>query len=67
MTKRTHELYNSACNNQRFLKEIYDSDAQNKPGLFADTPTKVFFASIYYGWLIAKYGIGWQIEMKRFI
>jgi len=60
MTERVKELYKSGCKNKQFLLDIQEADGDSKPSIFAEDIEKVAFASIYYGWIVSKYGKYWK-------
>lgn len=61
MKERVTILYKSSVKNKDFLQEIYNADGDEKPGLFASNTDKTIFATLYYGWLVAKYGNDWKL------
>ena len=60
MTERVRKIYKFAIKNSLFLKEIYDADKDTKPSMFCDDIEKTTFATIYYGWLVGKFGKHWE-------
>ena len=61
MEPKVKKLYKSAIKNKRFLAAIENADNDKKPNMFDDNLTKVLFATMYYGWLVAKYGTKWEL------
>jgi predicted 3-demethylubiquinone-9 3-methyltransferase (glyoxalase superfamily) len=63
MTKRIEIIYKSAIKNNKFLNDIKEADGDKKPTIFATEQDKIIFATIYYGWLVGKYGVSWEINV----
>lgn len=63
MTEEIKIVYKSACNNSEFLFDIAEADDDKKPGIFASELEKHIFATIYYGWLVGKYGKNWKSKL----
>ena len=63
MTEAVKKLYKSSIKNKLFLQEIYEADKDTKPSMFASEGEKIMFASIYYGWLVGKYGVEWESHL----
>lgn len=57
METRVKKLYKSAIKDGEFLKDIYGADKDKKPGILADTKEIIVFTSMYYGWLLGKFGV----------
>lgn len=60
MTTKTRIVYKGAIKNKEFLSDIFMADGDKKPGLFSSGVDKTIFATIYYGWLVGKYGEQWE-------
>jgi len=60
MGPQVRKLYKASIKDKTFLKDIWDADRDPKPGIFSDNTTKVIFAGMYYGYLVAKYGTDWK-------
>ena len=57
MTPKVRKIYLAAIKDDLFNAEILKADPTNKrPGLLAGDIDKVVFASVYYGYLVGKYG-----------
>lgn len=63
MENKVRKIYEGAIKNERFLNAIKIADNDEKPSIFAENNEKVLFATIYYGWLVAKYGILWEMHI----
>tara|TARA_R110000782_G_scaffold249140_1_gene336235 strand:- start:27 stop:218 length:192 start_codon:yes stop_codon:yes gene_type:complete len=63
MTLRIKKLYHSGSRNEQFLKDILAADGDKKPGIFSNDIEKTLFATIYYGWLVAQYGVTWESKL----
>ena len=63
MTEKVKRLYKSAVKNKAFLIEIYEADGDKKPKPLARSEEKLAFAAIYYGWLLGKYGMEWELHL----
>ena len=59
MRNRIKDLYESALNDKKFNEMILTADGDKKPTVTSTNFEKAIYASIYYGWLIAKYGKDW--------
>ena len=60
----TTKLYNNALKDDDFLKDIKEADGDIKPNMFASDLEIQIFTTIYYGWLVGKYGINWNVKLK---
>ena len=68
MTARIKKLYDSGCSNKDFLLDIRSADGDTKPNCFADELERHLFATMYYGWLVGKYGNDWKYHVyQKFI
>ena len=56
MTEKVKKIYESGLKNNEFLWAIKEADRRNKPNMFSSDLEKNIFATIYYGWLVGKYG-----------
>lgn len=63
MTDLVRNLYDSAIKNDEFIKAAKEADGDSKPGLFASQNEKIVYATIYYGWLVGKYGNNWRNQL----
>jgi len=62
------QLVKGGLKNAEFLNAIAQADGSTPPGQNADDIDKVVFASIYYGWLVGKYGAaGWQQYLPKVV
>ena len=53
--------FEASLENQSFLNDIKHADNDNPFDFDLSDPIKqTIIASIYYGWLVAKYGKNWQ-------
>jgi len=64
MKEKIKEIYKSALKDEKFLFYIYEADKDKKPNMFASELEKHIFATMYYGWLVAKYGKDWKSNLK---
>lgn len=60
MTERVKKIYKSGIKNNEFLLDIKLADGYEKPDLFDSDEIKTIFATVYYGWLVGKYGKDWS-------
>jgi len=65
MTEKVLKLYEGALNNEEFIEEIRYADNDKPPTIFSDELTKHIFAVTYYGWLVAKYGKYWELNIMQ--
>ncbi len=65
MIKPIKELYNSSKKDKLYLKEIYDADKDIAPSWYSSDNDKVIFATVYYGWLVGKYGNDWKLHLQK--
>lgn len=63
MTQLVEKLYKSGLKNKEFLSAILEADGDKKPNIFASDTEKHIFASIYYGWMVCKYGTLWKLHL----
>jgi hypothetical protein len=63
MTARVKKIYKSGLKNQEFLRQIEEADQDKKPNILSSGREKIIFTSVYYGWLVAKYGINWESNL----
>ena len=63
MNKKVKRVYKSGLNNKNFLQAIKVADNDKKPTVFSTDLEKHLFASTYYGWLVAEYGINWESHL----
>jgi len=63
MTEKVNRLYKGAKRNYEFIKAYQDADGDKVPNILSNHNLKVIFASIYYGWLIGKYGVDWEANI----
>tara|TARA_R110000744_G_scaffold357580_2_gene464454 strand:+ start:7849 stop:8082 length:234 start_codon:yes stop_codon:yes gene_type:complete len=61
MTDKVKNIYKKGLKNDEFLFEIEAADGDKKPNLFSSNVEKNIFATIYYGWLVGKYGKDWEL------
>ena len=61
MESKVNDLFNACLKDEEFLETYMIADDDTKPTKFMSNDEKVIVASIYYGWLICKHGIGWEI------
>ena len=61
MTKELKIMYKGAVKNKTFLQAIEDAHNDKKPNIFSHEAEKHFFVAVYYGWLVAQYGIAWKL------
>lgn len=59
------QVYDSSLKDKEFLKDVYEADGDKKPGIFSDEVGKVLFATIYYGYLVGKYGNNWKAYINH--
>lgn len=59
MTPKVTKLYKSALKNDAFLSDMLDADGDSPPSMW-DNNGKTFFATMYYGWIIGRYGTDWE-------
>ena len=71
MTPSVRKSWKSAIKNKEFQKDALSADGDKFPSmakrLIMDEIEKIIWATIYYGWLIGKYGDDWEIERKKFL
>ena len=60
MTEKIKMIYESGKKNNQFIKDIFDADGDTVPNFFSPDLNKNIFATIYYGWLVGKYGKEWK-------
>lgn len=60
MDSRIREIHKSGLKNEEYLTAIYEADGDKKPHKFSCDLTKHLFATVYYGWLVGKYGNAWK-------
>jgi len=63
MNSKIKKIYDSSIKNEFFLNDIESADGDKKPNLFAGEIEKHIFSSIYYGWLVGKYGDDWESKI----
>lgn len=63
MTNKISRLYKGGSYNEEFLNAINKADGDGKPGFFSDDIEKTLFATVYYGWLVGKYGSNWDLHI----
>ena len=59
MNNRVKVVYRAAIEDRKFLAAIKSADDDNPPHILSSNAKKAIFASIYYGWCVAKYGNEW--------
>lgn len=66
MTPATKMCYNFAIANPEFQAEmLQDSMKNKKPNFWADQMDKVLYATIYYGWILAKANCGESFAIQQ--
>jgi hypothetical protein len=63
MTEKIKKIYKSGLKNDKFLQVIKEADGDKKPNLFSSDLEKHIFSSVYYGWLVGKHGIAWELHI----
>lgn len=63
MNEQTRVLYKAAIKDGLFLSAMKSADNDDPPTFFADERIKIIFASMYYGYLVAKHGDNWQLNL----
>lgn len=63
MTEKVKKIYKSGLKNNEFLQSIKEADGDKKPNMFSSNLEKNIFATIYYGWLVGKYGSDWELKL----
>jgi len=63
MTSKVREIYKSAIKNEKFLQAVKEADGDKKPNMFSDDIERTLFACMYYGWLVAEYGVNWKVYL----
>ena len=64
MHDKIRKVFKAGLKDKQFLKEIKEADGDEKPGCFAHNIEKHFFAILYYGWLVGKYGNDWESKIN---
>ena len=65
MTHKVKLLYKSGLKNKSFLLAIKEANDDDPPGIFSSSIEDHIFASVYYGWLVGKYGNDWESHIKK--
>ena len=60
MTPEVKAIYEAGLKDKTFLALIKADDGSDPPGMFADRVEKLFFATAYFGYILAKYGLGYK-------
>lgn len=63
MTNKLRIIYESGLKNNQFLMDIHDAGIDKKPTFFSSASEKTAFATVYYGWLVGKYGKEWKANL----
>lgn len=68
ISSKVKKLWERAIKDDDFLDMLRKADNDEKPPNNSDDKIKAIFASIYYGWLIAKYGvIGKDLSLEKYV
>jgi len=71
MTTEVLKSWDSCINNIQFQEDMLQGDGDVFPSrskrIFMPHNDKVIWATIYYGWLVGKYGNDWEEERAKFL
>jgi len=71
MTEKVKKTWKSCIKNKKFQSDAFLADGDKFPSiqrrLFMSDTDKLIWSSIYYGWLVGKYGNDWEIEQNKFL
>lgn len=63
ITEKMNELYQGSIKNKEFISDAYLADGDKPPKLWSSEIDKLGYATIYYGWLVGKFGTNWRLHI----
>lgn len=65
MSTRVKLLLKAGKKNKEFNAAILSADGDKPPGFFASTVDEGIYTTVYYGWLVCKYGDSWEDHLSN--